>query len=103
MMIICDDDDDHNDHHQQQQQQQHHHNRHQAALRAVTGDARPTPHPPKLEEFFFMGNRRGVGGRGEIGNSLENLHAMVEGVSHDDAPVAVDGDAATRVAEFSVA
>ena len=37
------------------------------------------------------------------GSSLQNLHAMVEGVSHDDAPVAADGDAATRVAELSVA
>jgi hypothetical protein len=37
------------------------------------------------------------------GSSLENLHAMVVGVSHDDAPVAVDGDAAKRLAEFSVA
>ena len=42
-------------------------------------------------------------GRGAGGSSLENLHAMVEGVSHDDAPVAVDGDAATRVLEFCVA
>ena len=60
------------------------------------------PPPPELEEFFLMGNRMGVGERGEIGNSLENLHAMVEGVSHDDAPVAVDGDAAKRAAELSV-
>ena len=36
------------------------------------------------------------------GSSLQNLHAMVVGVSHDDAPVAVDGDAATRVVELSV-
>jgi len=45
--------------------------------------------------------RRG-GGAG--GSSLQNLHAMVVvGVSHDDAPVAVDGDAASREAEWSVA
>ena len=37
------------------------------------------------------------------GSSLQNLHAMVEGVSHDDAPVAVDGDAATRAVELCVA
>ena len=42
-------------------------------------------------------------GGGAGGSSLENLHAMVEGVSHDDAPVAVDGNAATRLDEFSVA
>ncbi len=40
-------------------------------------------------------------GRGAGGSSLENLHAMVEGVSHDDAPVAVDGDAALGVVELS--
>ncbi len=45
------------------------------------------------------------GGRGGAagGSSLQNLHAMVAAVSHDDAPVAVDGDAATRVAELPVA
>ena len=43
------------------------------------------------------------GGRGEGSNSLENLHAMVVGVGHDDAPVAVDGNAATRAVELSVA
>ena len=37
------------------------------------------------------------------GSSLQNLHAIVVGVSHDDAPVAVDGDAATRAVELSVA
>ena len=42
-------------------------------------------------------------GRGAGGSSLENLHAMVEGVSHDDAPVAVDGDAALGVVELSIA
>jgi len=49
---------------------------------------------------------RGVGmggGVGACGSSLENLHAMVEGVSHDDAAVAVDGNAATRAVELSVA
>ena len=42
-------------------------------------------------------------GGGAGGSSLKNLHAMVVGVSHDDAPVAVDGNATTRVGEFSVA
>ena len=37
------------------------------------------------------------------GSSLENLHAMVEGVSHHDAPVAVDGNAAIRAIQLSVA
>ena len=41
-------------------------------------------------------------GRGG-GSSLENLHAMVAAVSHDHAPVAVDGDAAIRVDELPVA
>jgi hypothetical protein len=45
----------------------------------------------------------GDGGGGAGGSSLQSLHAMVEGVSHDDAPVAVDGDAATRLVELSVA
>ena len=45
------------------------------------------------------GSRRGVGGGAAGGSSLQNLHAMVVGVSHDDAPVAVDGDAATRLVE----
>ena len=40
------------------------------------------------------------GARG--GSSFEKLHAMVAGVSHDDAPVAVDGHAATRLVELSV-
>ena len=43
-----------------------------------------------------------VGGSGG-GSSLENLHAMVAAVSHDHAPVAVDGDAAIRVHELPVA
>ncbi len=45
----------------------------------------------------------GWGGRAAGGSSLQNLHAMVVGVSHDDAPVAVDGDAATTDVELSVA
>jgi len=58
------------------------------------------------------GQRVGGGGRGEGGGrgaevyvccSLENLHAIVVGVRHDDAPVAVDGNAATRSDELSVA
>ena len=40
-------------------------------------------------------------GAGAGGSSLQNLHAMVVGVSHDDAPVAVNGDAAKRVDELS--
>ena len=32
---------------------------------------------------------------------LQNLHAMVVGVSHHDAPVAVDGNAALREVELS--
>ena len=41
--------------------------------------------------------------RGDAGgSSLHNLHAMVAGVSHHDAPVTVDGNAATRVAELRV-
>ena len=43
--------------------------------------------------------KKGGGG----GSSLENLHAMVAGVGHDDAPVAVDGDAAIGEAELPVA
>ena len=42
-------------------------------------------------------------GRYGGGGSLENLHAMVVGVSHDHAPVAVDGDAAKRAVELPVA
>jgi hypothetical protein len=42
-------------------------------------------------------------GGGAGGSSLKNLHAMVVCVSHDDAPVAVDGDAAMRAAELSFA
>jgi hypothetical protein len=37
------------------------------------------------------------------GSSHQNLHAIVALVSHDDEPVAVDGDAATRVEELPVA
>ena len=48
-------------------------------------------------------NRMDKKGGGAGGSSLQNLHAMVEGVSHDDAPVAVDGDAATRTVKFSFA
>ena len=55
-------------------------------------------------------NARGGGGGGEKeggreggGSSLENLNAMVAGVSHDHAPVAVDGDAAKRLVELPVA
>ena len=44
-----------------------------------------------------------VGGEVKSGNSLENLHAMVVGVSHHDAPVAVDGNAAKRSSQLSVA
>ena len=48
--------------------------------------------------------RRGEGeGGGVGGSSRQNVHAMVVGVSHDDAPVAVDGDAAKRAVELSVA
>ena len=42
-------------------------------------------------------------GAGAGGSSLKILHAMVVGVSHDDAPVAVDGDTSTRVVELSFA
>jgi hypothetical protein len=45
----------------------------------------------------------GEGGGVAVGSSLENLHAMVVGVSHHDAPVAVDGNAAVKFGEFSVA
>jgi hypothetical protein len=47
--------------------------------------------------------RRWRGGGDAGGSSLENLQAMVPGVSHDDASVAVDGDTATREVELSVA
>jgi hypothetical protein len=46
---------------------------------------------------------KGGGGRCGGGSSLKNLHAIVAGVSHDHAPVTVDGDAAIRVAELPVA
>jgi hypothetical protein len=49
------------------------------------------------------GGGGGEGGRCWGGSSLENLHAIVECVSHDHAPVAVDGDAATRLVELRVA
>ena len=42
-------------------------------------------------------------GGGAAGSSLENLHAMVIAISHNDAPVAVDGNAAKRLVELSVA
>ena len=45
----------------------------------------------------------GRGGSGGGGSSLQNLHAMVAVVSHDHAPVAVDGDAAMGAAELPVA
>ncbi len=54
-----------------------------------------------------MGKGRGGGGDqeggGVGGSSLENLHAMVVGVSHHDAPVPVNGNAATKAVELSVA
>ena len=54
------------------------------------------------------GQRKGRGGKaygvaGGGSSSLENLHAMVAGVGHDDAPVAVDGDAAQGAVELPVA
>ncbi len=49
------------------------------------------------------GGGEGGGRRYGGGGSLENLHAMVVGVSHDHAPVAVDGDAAIRLVELPVA
>ena len=72
--------------------------------------AAPTP-PPPIEAIFIVvgGGEEGRGGGGDKkgegagGSSFQNLHAMVAGVSHDDAPVTVDGDAAPRAAEFSVA
>jgi hypothetical protein len=33
---------------------------------------------------------------------LQNLNAMVAGIAHDDAPVAVDGDAAIWTAELPI-
>ena len=85
------------------------------------GNGRPHPPPPgaylraRVVETIFIGGGRGGGtlqgqaGRGRGGegvaggSSLENLHAMVVSVSHHDAPVAADGNAAERVAELSVA
>ena len=49
------------------------------------------------------GEQEGGEGGAAGGSSLQNLHAMVAGVSHDHAPVAVDGDAATRLVELPVA
>ena len=46
------------------------------------------------------GDKKGGGAGGSL---LQNLHAMVAVVSHDDAPVAVDGDTAKRAVELSVA
>ncbi len=43
-----------------------------------------------------------MGGRCAGGSSHKNLHATVAVVSHDDAPVAVDGDAAQRTAKLPV-
>ena len=49
--------------------------------------------------------RKGEGGGEEFArcSSHENLHAMVAVVSHDHAPVAVDGDAAAGGTELPVA
>ena len=44
-------------------------------------------------------DKKGWGGTG--GSSLQNLHSIVGGVSQDNAPVAVDGDAARRAVELS--
>ena len=73
-----------------------------------------TPPPTNLSasgvEAILLGvgvggsrGRRESAGRVAGGSSLENLHAMVAGVSHHDAPVAVDGNAATMAGELSVA
>jgi hypothetical protein len=65
-----------------------------------------------VDTFFYRGGgggrgRQGLGrerkGGGAGGTSLENLHAMVVGVSHHNAPVAVNGNAAIRVLQLSVA
>jgi len=58
--------------------------------------------------FIWGGGDAGAdregGGRVCAGSSsLENLHAIVASVSHHDAPVAVDGNAATRKHELPVA
>jgi len=47
-----------------------------------------------------MRERREGGATGDT--SLENLHALVVGVSHDDAPFTVDGNAAMRAVELYV-
>ncbi len=65
-----------------------------AALNVNKGTGR------KGERKGGVGSREG-GLRG--GSSLENLHAIVTTVSHDHAPVAVDGDAAIRLVELPVA
>ncbi len=49
------------------------------------------------------GKGEGKDGGGGCSSSLENLHAMVFCVSHDDAPVAVDGNAVIRGVALSVA
>ena len=82
-----------------------------APLVAVIWSTRsPNPAPANRGDFYCCGGGeegRGGGGdkkgEGAGGSSFQNLHAMVAGVSHDDAPVTVDGDAAPRAAEFSVA
>jgi hypothetical protein len=43
--------------------------------------------------------RQKEGGEFERCSSYKNLHAMVDGVGHDHAPVAVDGDAAAGLVE----
>ncbi len=55
----------------------------------------------RAEAGGLLLSREGWGGAS--GSSLKNLHTMVEGVGHDDAPVAVDGNAATRSVELSIA
>ena len=63
-----------------------------------------------LLRFGFWGGRGGgtgvqrKGGGGDSGGiSLENMHAIVAGVSNHDAPDAVDGNAAISEAELRVA
>ncbi len=59
------------------------------------------------EEGRRRGGEAGKGDQGRVElagcSSQENLHAMVAGVGHDDAPFAVDGDAAVGAAELPVA
>jgi hypothetical protein len=86
------------------------------ASRHVTVTRMPPPPVPSQQSTAAPCNKcvgggrrgqgqKGRGNRGRVagGSSLENLHAMVEGVSHDDAPVAVDGNAAKRGLQLSVA